>query len=102
MVKARLTRHMEDDAHTMRFRRCNLTNFPIAKDAQSWHVRSSSYERTPKIGGFRKQIAKRATSADNSTEFLQGVAPVALTDLRRSFRTIENFAGWRRSWFLRL
>jgi hypothetical protein len=68
-VNARLTRHTEDDAQIRRFRRGN-DNFLIAKDAKSWHLSSSSYERTPNIGGFRKKIAKRATSADNSTELL--------------------------------
>ncbi len=55
MVNARLTRHMEDDAQTRRFRRCNLTNFPIAKDTKSWHVRSSSYERTPNLVDFKNK-----------------------------------------------
>ena len=53
MVNARLTRHRENDAHIRRSRRCDLANFPIAKDAKSWHVRSSSYERTPKLVVFK-------------------------------------------------
>jgi hypothetical protein len=53
------------------------------------------------IGEINRQYAKRATSASHLAGLLQGVAPVALTDLRRSFRTIQNLAGWRRSRFLR-
>ena len=56
------------------------------------------------IGGLREQIAKRATSADNSTELLWGVAPVALTDLHRFNQALfpHNLAGWRRPRLLRL
>ena len=43
-----------------------------------------------RIGGFSKQNAKRATLANNLAGLLQGVAPVALTDLRRSFRKTEH------------
>ena len=54
------------------------------------------------IGGSNRQNAKRATSANSAAELLQGVAPVALIDLRRSFRTIENIAGRRRPRCLQL
>jgi len=30
----------------------NQLHFSVAKNMKSWHFRSSSYERTPKIGEF--------------------------------------------------
>jgi hypothetical protein len=30
---------------------------PVAKSLKSWHLRTSSFERTPQFGGFHNQIA---------------------------------------------
>jgi hypothetical protein len=38
-------------------------NFSLAKNQQSWHLRISSTKGRP-IGRIRRQIAKRATTAD--------------------------------------
>jgi hypothetical protein len=35
--------------------------FPLAQNQKSWHLQTSSYERTPRFGATYKQIDVRAT-----------------------------------------